>query len=145
MALDQATLAKLIGYLEQKIKGLSESQVSLERLQKDSTFADATERRLQTAIEAIINISEHIVAGLNLAHPDTAKDAILTLAKEHIITQGLADNLAEASDMRNVLVHLYTEVKLENVAEAATVGLDDLKEFAKQIHSFLKKQKPSQL
>lgn len=139
MAIDLNTLSKLSGYLEERIQQIEEDAVTLDKLQTDIRFADLIERRLQTAIEAVINISEHLVTGLNLAHPDTAKDAILTLGKSKIIDQELADKLGEASDMRNILVHLYTDIKLERVAEAATQGLGDLRKFAKKINEFLEK------
>lgn len=100
----------------------------------------SVEHRLHTAIDAVINISEHIISGLNLGHVDTAKDAIKLLAQHKIISQNLGKRLGKAADMRNILVHQYFEVNVEEVATASTKDLNDLREFARAINDFLEKQ-----
>lgn len=61
---------------------LEEKQITVQKLQTDLDLLFSIEHRLHTAIEAVINISEHLVAGLNLGHVDYAKDAIELLSKE---------------------------------------------------------------
>lgn len=141
MALDRQTLDELLNYLEQMIDQLATKQITADKLSHNEDLLFAVEHRLQTAIECVINISEHIVAGLNLGHEDTAKDTIKTLAKNKIIAGDLADRLSEATDMRNVLVHLYFKINIEKIAKATTDDLNDLRDFAKAVNEFLEKQK----
>lgn len=141
MALDQQTLDELLNYLEQMIDQLATKQVTVDELTHNDDLLFAVEHRLQTAVECVINIAEHIVSGLNLGHEETAKDTIQTLAKNEIIPQDLADRLSKAADMRNILVHLYFKINIENIAKAATEGLNDLRDFAKAVNEFLGKQK----
>lgn len=140
MALDNVTLYKLLSYLNDMIVGLEEKKVTTKKLSTDEDLMFSVEHRLHTAIDAVINISEHIIAGLNLGHVDTAKDAIKLLAKHKIIPQNLGNKLGKAADMRNILVHQYFEVDVKEVAIASTENLDDLRDFTKVISEFLEKQ-----
>ena len=124
MALEKNLLFKLLDYLENLISQVESKEVTLNKLEEGMDFMFAVERRMQLMIETTINIAEHIVAGLNLAHPETAKDVFLVLGKEG----------------RNILVHDYLDVDLKIVAEASTTGLDDLRQFATCIRQFIEKQ-----
>lgn len=142
MAINKTTTKLLLDYLDGEIKVIEKSDITEEVLlaNENGILTDATKHRVQTAIEAVINISEHIVAGLKLGKPEYAKELFPILAKEDIISNELAKKLSQAVGLRNVLVHLYLEVNLEILAEAATTDLNDLREFAKQINDFLNKQ-----
>lgn len=141
MALDSVTLYKLLKYLNEMIAGLEEKKITPDKLVANEDLMFSVEHRLHTAIDAVINISEHIISGLNLGHVDTAKDAIQLLAQRKIISQNLGERLGKAADMRNILVHQYFEVNVEEVATASTKDLNDLRNFAKAINEFLEKQK----
>lgn len=142
MAIDIKTVKNLLDYLEGEIKSIQESNITPEALDRgDSILADATKYRVQIAVEVTINITEHIVAGQNLGKPEFARDLFPLLVKENIIDKELAEKLGKAVGLRNILVHLYKEVDPTILAYAATVGLDDLRVFAKAIHEFLEKQK----
>jgi len=141
MAINKTTVKLLLDYLDGEIKVIEKSNINGELLRKNenSTITDATKHRVQIAIQAVVNIAEHIVAGLKLGKPEYAKELFSVLAKEGIISQELAAHLASAVGLRNVLVHLYREVDLEILAEAATTDLEDLRRFAKAINDFLEK------
>lgn len=143
MVLDHHTLNKLIAYLEEMTSQLEEKQITVQKLQEDLDLLFSIEHRLHTAIEAVINVSEHLVAGLNLGHVDYSKDTIKLLSKEGIISKDLAERLGKAADMRNILVHQYFEIDVRKIADAATKDLKDLRQFAKDINVFLEKQKSS--
>lgn len=142
MAINTKTVKNLLDYLEGEIKDIEKSHVTLDKLDEknNSIFTDATKHRVQVAVEVVINIAEHIVAGLSLGKPEFARDLFPLLVKEKIIDQALAEKLGEAVGLRNVLVHLYKEVDLVVLADAAAKDLNDLREFAKQINDFLVKQ-----
>lgn len=139
MAIDEKTIKHLLEYLEGEIKIIQESHVTKEVLDKDEILSDATKHRMQVAIEAAINIAEHIVAGLNLGKPEFAKELFPLLVKAEIIDEGLSQRLQNAVGLRNVIVHMYTQVDQVILAESATEGLDDLREFAKKVSEFLEK------
>lgn len=138
MAIDIKTIINLLDYLEGEIKSIQESNITEEALEKeDSIFVDATKYRVQIAVEVTINIAEHIVAGLNLGKPEFARELFPLLVKENIIDEQLAEKLGKAVGLRNILVHLYKEVDPAILAYAATLGLNDLRDFAKAINEFI--------
>lgn len=141
MVLEYHTLSKLLLYLEEMVSQLEEKDITEQKLQADIDLLFSVEHRLHTAIEAVINISEHIVAGLNLGHVDHAKDTIKILAQAGIISKDLAERLGKAADMRNILVHQYFDIDVKKIADATTKDLKDLREFARSINEFLEKQK----
>ena len=136
------TLKKLLLHLEEKIKALQDKSITEEGLKKeDSDIRAATERRLQVAIECCIDIARHIIAGENLGVVEHNKDAVLLLGKKEIIPKKLALLIAEATDMRNVLVHGYQKITYQEISSALKENLQDLKEFAKHIDLFINKKK----
>lgn len=136
------TLKKLLLYLEEKIKALQDKRITKEGLKKaDSDIRAATERRLQLAIECCIDIARHIIAGENLGVAEHNKDAILLLGEKGIIPKKVASLMAEATDMRNVLVHGYQKITFQEIYSAIKENLQDLKEFAKYIDLFISKKK----
>lgn len=137
MAIDEKTIKHLLEYLEGEIKIIHESRVTKEVLDKEEILSDATKHRMQVAVEAVINIAEHIVAGLNLGKPEFAKELFPLLVKAEIMNEDLSQRLQNAVGLRNILVHMYREVNLGILAESATTGLDDLREFAKKVDEFL--------
>lgn len=139
MAIDEKTVNHILEYLDGEIKVIEKSHVTLDLLEKENVFTDATKHRIQIAVEMVINIAEHIVAGLKLGQPEHANDLFPLLAKEDIISENLAGKLNKAVGLRNILVHQYREVSLPILADSATVGLNDLRDFAKSIHHFLEK------
>lgn len=143
MAIDKKTVENLLLYLDAEIKEIKKSNVTRDALdeEKNSIFTDATKHRMQIAVEAVINIAEHIVAGLSLGKPEYAKELFPLLIKEGIIKKDLSEKLQKAVGLRNVLVHLYREVDLGILVNSATVGLQDLRDFAKAVNEFLEKQR----
>lgn len=139
MAIDEKTVRRLLDYLEGEVKILERSQVSQEKFDQDMVFTDATEHRVQIAVEMVINTAEHIVAGLKLGKPEYASDLFPLLAKEGIISEDLAKILIKAVGLRNILVHQYRDVDLKILTQSATNGLNDLRDFAKAIKDFLEK------
>lgn len=142
MAINKKTVEHILRYLEGEIKIIENSRVTRESLDEKENliFTDATKHRMQIAVEMVINITEHIVSGLNLGRPEYARELFPILVKEGIIDEQLAGRLGKAVGLRNVLVHMYLDVDLDILANSATVGLNDLRAFAKAINIFLEKQ-----
>lgn len=95
---------------------------------------------MQIAVEITINLAEHIAAGLNLGKPEFARELFPLQVQEKIIDNELSEKLRDAVGLRNVLVHMYRDVDPGILADSATVGLNDLRAFAKAINEFLGKQ-----
>ncbi len=143
MAIDRETIINLLEYLDAEIRVIEKSKVTRDMLdeKENRLFTDATKHRMQIAVEIVINLAEHIVAGLNLGKPEFAKELFPLLGQEKIIDNELSEKLSKSVGLRNILVHMYRNVDLGILADSATVGLNDLRDFAKTINDFLEKQK----
>jgi uncharacterized protein YutE (UPF0331/DUF86 family) len=89
----------------------------------------ATERALQLAVQACIDIAAHLVAELGLRTPDDYRDTFRGLAERKLLDGDLAERLGDAAGMRNILVHEYLEIDGRQVWSALE-RLDDLRAFA---------------
>jgi len=89
-----------------------------------------TERALQLALQVCIDVAAHVVAEEGLGMPDDARGLFGRLARAGHVDAALADRLAVAAGLRNVLVHAYVDLDDERVF-AALSDLDDLRAFAR--------------
>lgn len=103
---------------------------------------DLADHNLQIAIQACLDIADHLVSvfGLDLPKEDK-KEIFPILAKEHIIDVNLGKRLMSMAGMRNVLVHEYTKIIRKKVYAAIKHNLGDIEEFVAQIQRFMDKEK----
>lgn len=107
---------------------------------KDERANAAAERHLQVAIQACIDIANHIVASLGIERPmkDTA-EVFSSLAQEDVIPKEFVETMTKITGYRNVLVHDYLEIDRLITYENIQKRLPDLSKFAKHIEEFLEK------
>jgi uncharacterized protein YutE (UPF0331/DUF86 family) len=121
--------------VEKRIDRLNEFLTELEEIRAaghDAYSGDlrtrlAAQRSIQLAIQICIDIAAHLIAELGPKMPDDYRGVFGALTPE--LDPGLAERLADAAGMRNILVHLYLEVDDEAVWDALS-HLDDLRQFA---------------
>lgn len=115
-------------------------QTSEEDFVRDDRLNAASERNLQVAIQACIDIANHIVAslGLDRSFKETA-EVFGTLAKEKIIPEDFVPTMEKMTGYRNVVVHDYLEVDRHLTYENIKEHLPDLSKFAKHIEEFMEK------
>ncbi len=91
--------------------------------------ADASLRNLQIIIEALIDVSSHIVARQNLGLPKTYADVIKLMVQGGIIPAEKEETYVNMVKFRNRIVHMYDDVNLKDVHEILQTRLDDIREF----------------
>jgi uncharacterized protein YutE (UPF0331/DUF86 family) len=87
------------------------------------------ERQLQVAIQAVIDIGNHILADRDLGTAKEYKDIFRILSKNRIVSKSLANRLSLMTGLRNVLVHDYLEVDLKLVFRIIQRDLSDFEKF----------------
>lgn len=131
-------MRKRICLLEKDFKKIPE-----DKLITDENLYASAERHLEVAIQASLDIANHIVAALGLERPKKeAGETYLSLAKEKIISQNLAKTMKKVLGYRNILVHEYLEVERHQTYLNIQEGFKDLVRFAKEIEQFLEKHRP---
>ena len=87
------------------------------------------ERQLQVAIQAVIDIGNHVLADRDLGTAKDYKDIFHILSKDRIVSKSLGSRLASMTGLRNVLVHDYLEVDLKIVHRILRKDLADFERF----------------
>ena len=95
----------------------------------DEAACDVAERNLQIAIQAAIDIGNHIVADQDLGSPKDYKDIFQLLAGHDVISKALCGKLTSMTGLRNILVHDYLDVDLDLIHRILTAELGDFDEF----------------
>ena len=125
-----ARIAKLEKALK-KLQTIRQRKISEEDFLKDDDLQDIVERNLEVAVEALIDISNHIVGKRNYRKPENAADTFQVLAEESILEENFARKLKGWVGLRNVIVHLYADVNVSLLYRALMVEQDDLRQAAK--------------
>ena len=129
-------IRKRILLLEQDFK-----TVPKEKFIDDEALNAAAERHLQVAIQACIDIANHLVSALGLERPkEETAEVFVTLSKENIIPANFVGTLDKIVGYRNVVVHDYLELDRNITYDNIQYHLLDLSKFAKYIEQFLEKK-----
>ncbi len=114
--------------------------VSLETWKTDIENYWAVLHGLQIAIQHVIDIGNHILAGQNLAAPADYKDALLELGRNRVIPTEFAEKISGMAGMRNIIAHRYLGVDPQKVFSAIHDDLDDFKVFVDHIYDYLNRE-----
>lgn len=104
---------------------------SFEAFRADDRNADAALRRLQVAIQILIDVGSHLVARLGLGAPETSTDLLVRLESAGKLPAGAAARFGRIFAFRNRIVHLYDRVDDEVVYTIVASDLSDLEELAR--------------
>ncbi|MHB2153643.1 type VII toxin-antitoxin system HepT family RNase toxin [Calditrichota bacterium GD2] len=130
-------LQKLL-QLENNISRLIEfkNRYNPEKIEKDFALQWALRYGIFESIQIIIDISCHIVNQYNLGIPESYKDCVNLLEKYSYIESNNAKQLKKMIGLRNLLIHEYTEIKIEQLY-AFLNQITDFTDFAKAVKDYL--------
>ena len=112
-----------------------------EEFEKLDLIKDGIYKRIEFAIQSVVNICEIINFDLSLGIPENENSIIDNLKKNSIISEKLAEKLIKMKSFRNVLVHRYGEIDDKKAFGAIKKGIGDFDLFINEIEKFLVKQK----
>lgn len=142
MALDRETIERRLRKLEENLSLLRELQgVEAAEFLNDPKTRLYAAHLLQTAIQCVIDVGLHLVAGLNLGRVDRYSDIPRVLAENRIIPSELSQKLKRMIGLRNILVHEYLEVDYGALYQFIKTELRDFEEFAAAVTGLLERRK----
>jgi len=94
---------------------------------------DVTVLNLQRAVEACLDMANHLIAVNSLGLPGSAADAIGILVDNQILPASETSVYRSMIGFRNVAVHNYREIDPVVVAGIVHDHLDDLERFASRV------------
>ena len=132
---------KYNGIIEAKLRTIDEKLVEIEswqinsshKLQMNSMLRNATERSLQVAVDAIIDVCEHILALEGISAPETSTNVV-----RKVIEIGILTDTTEYIDMirfRNFIVHRYEKIDLEIIYAIVSKKLPVFRNFIHEIRN----------
>jgi uncharacterized protein YutE (UPF0331/DUF86 family) len=130
----QAKLTQLAEALG-KLRALPQS--NLDDFRSDDRTVDAALRRLQVAIQILIDVGSHVVARLGLGAPDSSRDLLERLERSGHLAAGSTQRFGSIFAFRNRIVHLYDRVDDAVVLEILRDHLGDLEELAQSYAALL--------
>jgi uncharacterized protein YutE (UPF0331/DUF86 family) len=106
-------------------------QTSLEEFVGDFRNIDSALHRLQTGIQALIDMSSYVCARRGLGAPTTSADALVKLEDAGCLPAGSAARFTPIFGFRNRVVHLYDRIDPQIVYRILTEKRGDLEELAR--------------
>lgn len=90
---------------------------------------DSALHRLQTSIQALLDIGSYVIASLGLKTPNTNAEIIEILTEAGYIPKDKAETFIKMSHFRNRIVHLYNHIDNAMLYDILTNEIADIKEF----------------
>ena len=127
---NKSKIESKIGSMKLSISRLNE----LKKLTKDEfinnfTYFDSAKYNLITAIEAMIDICNHIISRENYELPATSSDSVKILVNTHVLPMEYQPIFIAMVKFRNKAVHLYDQIREEEVYKIIQNNLDDFDRF----------------
>lgn len=89
--------------------------LSLAELRTDRDKRNMVLHALFVSIQASIDIANHLIATCSSRRPETYRESFAILCDERLIPEDLGVRLSDLAGFRNVLVHLYCRLNLDEV------------------------------
>ncbi len=90
---------------------------------------DSAKYNLQTTIEAMLDICNHIIARNAYEVPKSNADAFRLLCRKKILSADMEDTYMAMARFRNRVVHLYDQVDSREIYRMINESLGDFKRF----------------
>ena len=135
---DKDILQLKLSFIDLKLRNL-EILKHMERQDFLASFQsiDSAKYNLQVCIEALIDVSNHVVARERWGIPSTSAEAVKLLIKHGVLGKDQELPLVQMLKFRNRIVHLYQEVDDSEIYRILQENLDDIKDFIQAVVSKL--------
>lgn len=110
----------------EKLKLLQEKPLA--EFKADFRNIDSALHRLQTSIQALLDIGSYLIASLGLKTPGTNAQIIEILAEAGHLPQEKLKTYITMSQFRNRIVHLYNHIEVDALHEILTSELSDIRD-----------------
>lgn len=125
------TIEESLGVLARK------QRVSREDYKADSDTRDIVERRFVKMTEASIDIAEELAKHERGQPPASNPESMRMLGEMGVLSGALAEEMAQAARLRNVLSHTYGDIIDHDIVYNALQDLDRYRAFVQAVHDYL--------
>ena len=133
---DETRVLRLLRAMADDVARLTAERDASEQRRADPMWLAGVKYHFVTAIEASVDVAQHICAAQGWGPPKTNGDAMRELGAHAVVVVDLADRMRRAVGFRNVLVHEYVAVD-DSVVLARLGDLGDLLDFGPAVADWL--------
>jgi uncharacterized protein YutE (UPF0331/DUF86 family) len=102
--------------------------MSYEEFISDFRNIDSALHRLQTSIQALVDLGGYIIASLGLRTPGTSGEVIEILVERGLLSKEQRDRHVSMIQFRNRIVHFYNNIDLKILYQILQEELVDIRE-----------------
>lgn len=131
-------IRKMVSSMRVAVRQLSDlSGLEEKNFLDDSHKIASAKYNFIIAIEAAIDMGNHIISQNGFRAPEDYADTFSVLGEYGVVSDEFAKELRKMARFRNRLVHIYWEVDDKQVYNIMRANLGDFKTFLNSISSFL--------
>lgn len=128
-------------YLEASARLKELSLMSLDQLKDDPHKVASAKYHFIIAIEAAIDLCNHLIAKNTLRVPEDYADTFRVIGENDILPSDFISTLVEMAKFKNRLVHRYWDVDINYLYHVLKEDLGDLERFLAEVKKGLSGQK----
>jgi len=113
--------------------------MSYEEFISDFRNIDSALHRLQTSIQALVDIGGYIIASLGLRTPSTSGEVIDILVEHGLLKIERRDRYISMIQFRNRIVHFYNTINLKILYQILQNELIDIREIYREFIQIIEK------
>lgn len=143
MGLDRERILNKMAYMQEQVSALEDllSSHTRDDIVSNAWIIKGVKYSVQTAIEALIDLTYHISAKKFSHAPTSARDALNKLAEEGVIPRERLATYSAMIGFRNRLVHGYQQVSDERLLDIVAAGLGDFREFMRAVGNLIERDR----
>lgn len=133
---DEGRVLRLLRGVTDDVAVLKQEAAADDTRRNDLIWLRGVKYTFITAIEACVDVAQHICSAEGWGPPSDNGDAVRLLGKHGVLSVGLAESVRKAVGFRNVLVHEYVEVD-DTVVVSRLADLSDLENFVRAVAEYV--------
>lgn len=134
--MDRARVLRLLRGVEDSLQALAAEASADQERRADPLWLPGVKYLLQTAVEACVDVAQHLCATRGWGPPQDNGDSMRLLGSHGVLSADLAVQMRKAVGFRNVLVHEYVDVD-ETVVAERVADHQDLRDFIVAVVSWM--------
>ena len=129
---DEVRVLRLLRSLADDVSVLRSEADAKDERRADQMWLRGVKYAFITAIEACIDVAQHVCSSEGWGPPRDNGDAMLVLGRHGVLEPDLSERMRAAVGFRNVLVHQYGDVD-DDIVQDRLGDLGDLDVFASRV------------
>ena len=114
-------------------RATDKSRVAVDTFKSDLDRQESVLFNLQMAVQNCIDIAAHIISEEGYGVPGSANEMFYILEENTLLQHKLTESMVKAVGLRNLIVHEYGRINLEQIHHVAQYDINDLLKFVSHI------------